>query len=168
MVYILIVVIVTVIIVSVLAVRPTPHERHVAFIRNHSLAEGWKIRLLSEDDIQNYYQSPVSESVVCYSRHHDESTRQASFLAWEVRNQSEEGLLSKNYIYNDLAENKPENSNLEEQDLSLIKTFFEKFGETVYAIENRQTVFKCCWNEKISKSDLPEFLTYLEQITEIH
>lgn len=165
MVYVLIISIVTVILASILAIRPTAQERLIATIRSHAMEKGWKIRFATEKDLESIYHYPLIEQVICYYKYHDETTRQTHCEPWGFYNETDNGVLVKKYqnLYpqNVFIENKSE---LKAQRLKIIKSLFQDYGETLYGVEFNQSGFFFYWNEKINESDAGPVLNLLSQL----
>ena len=163
MIYVLIVSIITVILASIFAIRPTAKERLTAYIRSQAMMEGWKVRFVTEEDLNNIYRYPLSEPVVCYFKYHDEGIRQALSESWGVSNNTVEGVLGKKYLQLNKQDGSAENNEIKTRQQNIIDGLFQNYGETIYGIEFDQSGLFLYWNEKIKKTETDSFLNIISQ-----
>jgi|GEM_PF-4168610 len=165
MVYVLIISIVTVILASILAIRPTAQERLIATIRSHAMIKGWKIRFATEKDLKSIYHYPLIEQVICYYKYHDETTQQTHCEPWGFYNETDNGVPVKKYhnLYQQNAFSEDKNE-MKAQRLKIIESLFQDYGETIYGIEFNQSGIFFYWNEKIKKSEAGHVLNLLSQL----
>lgn len=167
MVYFLILSIVTVVVASIFAIRPTAHERLTAYIRNQAVIKGWKVRFASEEDLKNMYNYPLKEQVLCYFKYNDETIRQADCEPWGIYNDTIDGTLTNKHLnlyQHDGDLEKEETLTSLSGRLKTIDTLFQNYGDTIYGIEFNQSGVFVYWNEKIKKTEAINFLAFLSRL----
>ena len=164
--YLLIALFVAVVIASIVAIRPSSHERLLAFIRNQALTQGWKVRLIPGENIDWFYPYPLLQPVVCYSKNFAPAIGEQLHPEWGYCNQGDAnkpGGLGKKYIAIEQKTGQVATIELHSQHLDLVDSLFQQFGEHIYGIKYDQSGLFCYWDENIDKLKVGDFLNMLSR-----
>lgn len=164
--YLLIALFVAAVIASIVAIRPSSHERLLAFIRNQALAQGWKVRLIPGENIDWFYPYPLSQQVVCYSKNFEPATREQFHPEWGYCNQGNGNrleTLGKKYTAIEQKTEQAASIELHSQHRDLVDSLFQQFGEHIYGIKYNQAGLFCYWDENIDKLKVGDFLNMLSR-----
>lgn len=163
MVYLLIASFVAVVIASIVAIRPSSHERLLAFIRNQALTQGWKVRLVPGDNIDWFHPYPLSHQVVCYFKNLEQAAGEQDYPEWGVCNQGEGDGLGKKYAAIQQKPGQAATIAVCSQHRDFVDRLFQQFGEHIYGIKYNQAGLFCYWDENIDKAETGDFLNMLSR-----